>query len=193
VVLVPSGPPVLHAQRADQQYTVLLAPKKIGFGIALQGPELVGVILGAGLATARDALTQAMEAVVSSLQWTQTTLTVPQGAPAAPQGALASQLSGHRLLYLSTASDMSERISLDFCSNGKFYAEHELLSGGSIDGLYGNMNDSASGVWTIQGTSLSLSYDNGTVTTAPLSALSAERWSYNGHTWYLRDENTRCQ
>lgn len=194
VVLVPSGLPVLHAPRADQQYTVLLAPKKIGFGIALQGPESVGVVvLGAGMATEREALKQAMEAVVSSLQWIKTTPAAPQGALAAPQGVLAAQLAGHRLLYLSTASDTSERVSLDFCSNGQFYAEHEMLSGGNIDGMYGSMNDSASGVWTVQGSSLSLSYENGTVTTAPLSALSAERWSYNGRTWYLRNENTRCQ
>jgi hypothetical protein len=192
VVLVPSGLPVLHAPRADQQYTVLLAPKKIGFGIALQGPALVGVVvLGAGMATEREALTQTMEAVVSSLQWAP--VSAAKTTPIAPQGALATQLAGHRLLYLSTASDTSERLSLDFCSNGQFYAEHELLSGGNIDGMYGSMNDSASGVWKIQGTSLSLSYDNGTVTTAPLSALSAERWSYNGRTWYLRNENTRCQ
>lgn len=190
VVLVPAGLPVLHAPRADQQYTVLLAPKKIGFGIALKGPGSVGVVvLGAGMATEREALTRTMEAVVSSLQWAPTA----QTTLVAPQGALATQLAGHRLLYLSTASDMSERLSLDFCSNGQFYAEHEMLSGGNIDGMYGSMNDSASGVWRIQGTTLSLSYDNGTVTTAPLSALSTERWSYNGRTWYLRNENTRCQ
>lgn len=109
--------------------------------------------------------------------------------PAAGSGPFAEQLKGKHLLYLYTASGYSERKDIYLCSSGEFYQSNDM--GGfnpndSGDGSFGSRR-STHGTWSVNGTSLTLSFRNGGMSRYTLTKRAASNEvGLNGQRFFVR-------
>lgn len=106
-----------------------------------------------------------------------------------------SPLSGKHLLYLYTGNGYSERKDIYLCASGAFYQSTGMggFTPNDADGASFGAMGKKHGTWSIAGTKLLLTFQNGSTTSYAISKRAAgNEIGLNGARYFVQDQN-RCQ
>jgi len=193
VTLTPKAKPKKEGKRISNTYSVTGGQLE-AIGLTQLGAHGVSVLAVAvatpqNLATIQKTLTQ----VMGSLKLEKVKQAPAQAqAPASGSSKYDRFIRGKRLVRLQTMNGYSERITMDLCSNGRFF-RHFNASSVSQLGTAGR-DQGGDGNWTLNGNTLAYTLDGDNYTMSVEAEAfpdGSAKVMLNGNRWFT-EGNARC-
>ena len=165
----------------------------VGYGYATTGgPSPLSVVV-VGPSYQRAETQSAFHSLVGSLGAASTAPSPP--TPNTSSGPWHAALAGRQLRNYQTRDSMSSQTRVDLCSDGSLYVYTggSFHSGpGSVANVSGAGHSRSSGRWSVQGSTLSLHWADGTVDTRTMSHGPNQELMADGERW-LRADLEHCR
>jgi len=188
-VFVASG----DGRRTGSTYTVPLATPDgsyVGHGYATLATASPLSLVVVGPADASSKVASLFQAVVGSLG------RAPAATASSSSGAWADALRGRQIRYYNTQDNSSESIRLDLCTDGTAYAYSESAFHSDVYDLRPDVSGASSGLstgrWTVQGSTLTVTWSDGSSDSRALSQGPSQALLLDGVRW-LRADLERCR
>lgn len=189
-VLQPVGTPSMRGKNVTAEYTLRTPDGQQFVGVAeamITGKGTAVAFVAMGPTASKGEYRTLVRGVIASVR----TVAPPKGSSS---GAWADALRGKALTFLKTSNGLSQKKHLSLCADGSFRfvgSETYLSSGGGSD-FSAVGRDGDAGRWVIQGSTLSLTGNDGSVSTFGL-AENGQRGELlvNGNRWFVT-RDARC-